>query len=298
MKLGIFSPSSLYRRVTRLGPEILRARKVGWDWRTVRQVALLGDGHLDFFLGPRIGLWRLSEEDGCWRIRFFGQDVFFDVPEGALPMRVARGILRTWRDVYWLDQYRASEVLTPGAVVFDIGASAGIFTLLASRLVGGGGRVISCEPVDGNFRCLERNLAVRKVSNVVLRPCAVGAADGELTINLSTTNPGAHSAVRASAGESVVVPMRSLDGLVAELGLERVDFIKADVEGMEPEVLRGAAGTIRRFRPCVSMSAYHLPEHRTLLPQMLHEIEPSYRCEVRKAFKGAELNFFAWVPRH
>ncbi|MCX7597987.1 MAG: FkbM family methyltransferase, partial [Armatimonadetes bacterium] len=241
MRFGIFSPSSLYRRVSRLVPEMLRARRVGWDWRTVRQVALLSHEHLDFFLGPRIGLWRLSEEDGCWRVRFFGQDVFFDVPEGALPMTVVRFILRNWRDVYWLDQYRASEVLEPGTVVLDIGASVGIFSLLASRLVGQGGKVVACEPIEANARCLEKNLATRGTRNVLLCRCGVGQTDGELSLTLSTMYPGSHSGVLLRHGSSVTVPMRSVDSLVAELALDRVDFIKADVEGMEPEVLRGAA---------------------------------------------------------
>lgn len=293
MRLGIFSVSSLYRRVTRLLPEIARARKVGWDWHTLWQIALLGHEHLDFFLAPRLGLWKMGEHSDCWSLKFFGQEVFFDVPEGALPMTVARRILHTWRDVYWLDQYRASEVLTEGMVVLDVGASAGIFTLLASRLVGPEGKVVACEPIEGNRSCLEQNLAARVVPNVVVYPSAIGASDGELTITLSTDNPGSHSAVLSNLGRTVIVPVRSVDSLVRELGLERVDFIKADVEGMEPDVLRGAADTIRRFKPCLSMSAYHLPEHRSLLPSVLHEIEPSYRCEVRKPFKGAELNFFA-----
>ncbi|HEX4047180.1 MAG TPA: FkbM family methyltransferase, partial [Elusimicrobiota bacterium] len=61
-----------------------------------------------------------------------------------------------------------------------------------------------------------------------------------------------HSIVRGS-GKSVTVPLRTVDSLVRERGLERVDFLKIDIEGAVPAALRGAAETMRRFRPLIAL---------------------------------------------
>jgi len=197
-----------------------------------------------------------------------------------------------WRDVGVLDQYDATAVLQEGMTVLDVGANTGCFTLLASRLVGTAGRVVSLEPIGENYRCLEKTIEANGLTNATPLQVAVGDRDGELEITLAEDS-GQHSAVLERSGERVLVPVRTLDSLVAELGLERVDFIKVDVEGMEPEVLHGARETIRRFRPHLAVGAYHLPEHRELLPHIVREIDPDYHVEIKCMARGLEEEMFA-----
>ena len=59
--------------------------------------------------------------------------------------------------------------------------------------------------------------------------------------------------------------------LVEELKLDRVDFIKFDIEGAEHQALRGARETLRRLRPRLAMSAYHLPDDARTLPAEVRE---------------------------
>jgi hypothetical protein len=73
------------------------------------------------------------------------------------------------------------------------------------------------------------------------------------------------------------VPLTTIDNLVAELALERVDFIKMDIEGAELNAIRGAAQTIRRFRPRLAIAVYHAVEHPELIPKLVREINRSYR---------------------
>jgi hypothetical protein len=63
------------------------------------------------------------------------------------------------------------------------------------------------------------------------------------------------SAVYRSGGRPIEVPMRSIDSLCEELVLKDVRFVKIDVEGFEPQVLRGMARLLRRDRPVIVFEA-------------------------------------------
>ena len=75
------------------------------------------------------------------------------------------------------------------------------------------------------------------------------------------------------------VPMTTIDETVRELGLPSVDFVKMDVEGAEPLALRGAAESIARFRPRLSLCTYHDTEHPRLLREMVSAMYPGYSFE-------------------
>jgi FkbM family methyltransferase len=239
-----------------------------------------------------LGLVKVSERDGKTLVRLPGVQLYVSRMEGSKLEGATRDAVEQWRQAAWFDKCDAAKVLKPGMVVLDLGACYGAFTIVASRLVGPEGKVIAVKPVEDNLRALQDNTAVNALANVLPVRAAIGDHDGELTIHLGPA-VGAHSAVMHSGGEEVRVPMRSVDSLVAELGLERVDLIKADVEGMEPDFLRGAAETIRRFRPHIVAAAYHFPEHRELLPTLLGEIDPHYDVTVCEVCQGSELDMYA-----
>jgi FkbM family methyltransferase len=162
--------------------------------------------------------------------------------------------------------------------------------------VGPAGRVIAVEPVAENQACLRRTIDANRLSNVTLVDAAAGEQDGVLTLSLSDGCPGAHSAVLQRGGPHREVPLTAIDSLVARLSLDRVDFMKVDVEGYEPQVIQGARRTLGRFRPTVVAATYHLPEHRALLPAVAAELlGDGYRIQVRRAAPAVEPELFA-VP--
>jgi hypothetical protein len=75
------------------------------------------------------------------------------------------------------------------------------------------------------------------------------------------------------------VPLTTIDHLVEELKLDRVDFIKMDIEGSEYRALEGARNTIARFHPRLAIAAYHLPTDNQSIPQLVQSIWPGYRME-------------------
>ncbi len=135
-----------------------------------------------------------------------------------------------------------------GDVVVDVGANIGSHTLAFAKAVGDSGEVVALEPQRIPFQMLSGNVALNGLCNVRVLQQGAGDRSGRAMVPLvSGKDPHNWGAVslgdEGSPGETVdVVPV---DGL----GLRSCRLIKIDVEGMEPQVIRGAANAIRRFQP-------------------------------------------------
>ena len=137
--------------------------------------------------------------------------------------------------------------LRPGMLVVEAGANIGVHTVELSRLAGPTGSVVAFEPQRIVFQTLCANLALNSCANVHAYQAAIGDHVGEITVPFhapdSFVNFGGVSLVGATQGERV--PLRTIDSF----GLPACHLLKLDIEGMEVEALRGAAETIRQFRP-------------------------------------------------
>ena len=150
-----------------------------------------------------------------------------------------------------------TRLVPPASVVFDVGAHAGQYTKLFARAAAEG-RVYAVEPGSYARSILRSVVWLHGLANVVVLTMALGAVSGLGTLTLPVKRRGslgfglAHLGApqgrwRAVAQE--LVALSTIDAVVAALGLDRVDFIKADVEGWEVRLLHGGADTLRRFRP-------------------------------------------------
>jgi FkbM family methyltransferase len=146
------------------------------------------------------------------------------------------------------------ELARRSQVILDIGANIGYFTLLAARYVPEGGRVVAVEPDRRNADLLSESVALNGYVNVDIERIAIGDASGSATIFRDRRNRGGTSLFASNIAEplgSDVVPMTTVDQLVEEKSLERVDLIKIDVQGAEGLVLEGARTTLERWHPTV-----------------------------------------------
>lgn len=135
----------------------------------------------------------------------------------------------------------------PDAVVVDGGAHIGVITLLLSSLVPQG-TVHAFEPTPSTLAYLEQNIAAGGATNVRVTAAALGRSDGKISLDPSDAYPaGAH--VRDDGEGTCLVPAVTLDSWATSEGIERLDLLKLDVEGLELAVLAGAARTLARFRP-------------------------------------------------
>jgi FkbM family methyltransferase len=153
------------------------------------------------------------------------------------------------------------HLLRPEMVVLDVGANQGEATLLVAKRVGRG-NVLAFEPVPALYAQLQRNIALNQFQNVVALPCALAAQPGLMPMYTSmdvdihaSWNEGLASLYRSGYRDTPTgeVQVDTLDAVVARLNLQRVDVIKIDVEGAEPQVVRGGLETLKHYRPKLVM---------------------------------------------
>jgi FkbM family methyltransferase len=147
-----------------------------------------------------------------------------------------------------------TRLVSPGAVVFDVGANIGAHTLTLSRLVGAQGRVIAIEPCPPVLNKLHKNLNDNQVRNVTVLP--IGASNQSGTAQLfwrdNDTNEGqATFWPNEATNVQYEVGTATLDELVREQQLPTVNLIKIDVQGAEFQVLQGAQQTLHTFKPAL-----------------------------------------------
>lgn len=131
----------------------------------------------------------------------------------------------------------------PGETVVDVGTYYGRYTLMASQYVGDSGLVVGVEADSNNYSITKKNLENNNVKNAVMLWSA--ASDHEGTIKLyKTERPGTPSIVWDERSNYETVPCKTLDSLLQESGVRKVDWLKIDVEGAELMVLKGSQRTM------------------------------------------------------
>lgn len=149
-----------------------------------------------------------------------------------------------------------SRVLSQGMTFVDAGANDGLYTLFAAKRVGAAGRVLSFEPSQREFDRLKENIEQNRIENVRAFQVALAEKDGTAELKIAD---GSHHGqntlgdfmhpVNLLRTEPVI--LRTLDGILKEQGVDRVDVMKLDVEGAEMRVLEGAGTVLRDLRPTI-----------------------------------------------
>lgn len=211
----------------------------------------------------------------------------------------------TERDVYWTGDYADREIrelarmLPPDPVVLDVGANIGFFTVGLAHAAGA--RVYAFEPMPRNVERLRENVDGNGfAARVVVTQTALGDAPGELWLapepgGASTGNAGPSSPDAAGA---VRVRVRTLDHVAADLGIQRCDLVKVDVEGAELAVLRGGAELLRRSRPLiyVELNPYWMAQ-LGWAERDLFELVGPWGYELRRRRLSGSLENVLLIPR-
>jgi FkbM family methyltransferase len=185
---------------------------------------------------------------------------------------------------------RGDMGVQPGDIVLDCGAHIGLFTRQALEM--GASTVVAVEISPRNIECLKRNFADEIESRrVIVYPKGVWHQDDLLTLYTSRKNSAGDSVVITGkrSSDAVQVRLTTIDKLVNELNLARIDFIKMDIKGSAPQALQGAKATLSRHLPQLAISTEEYEDHPDRIAKVISSFNLGYEplcgtCTVRPGY--------------
>jgi FkbM family methyltransferase len=192
-------------------------------WRFVR----------NFYRGGRLYSFRV------------GRGLYFDYPlDSAIGSHLFAGGFEPAELAFFGAQ------LKPGQIVLDVGANAGLYTLIAAQVVGERGHVYAFEPGRDALALLRHNVKINGLSNVTIIESAVSNETGEASFGVATDSAMSSLAATDRSDQQIAawttVSTIRIDDAIAKYQIPRVDFIKVDVEGAERLVFEGAGNLLAR----------------------------------------------------
>lgn len=164
-----------------------------------------------------------------------------------------------YRSLFWhkvherVESELLSLLLREDDVFFDIGANIGWYTTLAAQILKNG-KVYAFEPIDEVANAIHFNSNNNGLTNILVEKIALADFNGATNINFNKENWGLSSLKVDNAGEEKIsITVKRLDDFVRENKIEKITFIKCDIEGAEYLFLKGAILSLKKFSPVILM---------------------------------------------
>lgn len=178
--------------------------------------------------------------------------------------------------------------LTAGSTVLDCGANFGTFSAYAASK---GCKCYAFEPTP-ELQPVLREYADLYPGRIIPVESALSNQNGTAMLHVSNYSCGANSLLdRVHTNKNIVVSTVTIDSFVEQNQLNKVDFIKADIEGAERMMLEGAQGTLAKYAPKLSLCTYHFPDDKEVLTELILKANPKYKIEYHWE------KLYAYVPQ-
>jgi len=140
------------------------------------------------------------------------------------------------------------NLIKPHMIVFDVGANFGYYTALTAARLNRDGHVHAFEPTFNYRQRLLGNLVANRLeSRVTVHPFALSNIEGEADIRIGNSSATMHAVGEYGSVERIA--LKKLDDFVCSQKIDRIDMIKVDIDGHEPQFIEGSRNAISRFRP-------------------------------------------------
>lgn len=183
--------------------------------------------------------------------------------ESLMKIQSRMRLLRNTRIGYVGDEINLK--VESGDVVIDAGAWIGDFSAYAF------------EPTQTIYEVLSKTAEMNGKDRFHPVKKGLGDKQTEGALSISNSNSCANSIVLFKSEETEDIELTTIDVFVAENKLTNVDFIKADIEGFERNMLIGATETLKRFAPKLAICTYHLPDDPQVLEKIVLDANPNYK---------------------
>ena len=178
---------------------------------------------------------------------------------------------------YFFERENVRICPEPGDHVIDAGSLFGDTALAFATAIGERGRVYSFDPLASHSEITVHNIVQNGLEGRIrFFPVALGSFDNEIegpVMSGLEANPG----YSLETVDKERLPIRTIDTFLSAGTVPRVDFLKMDVEGSELEALRGAEGTLRRYKPKLAISVYHKFSDLFEIPFFIEKLGLGYR---------------------
>lgn len=196
-------------------------------------------------------------------VNILGYELYFDLWENETLSNIIRDNgYYSKHDINILSTY-----LKNGGYFIDVGANIGWYTIIASKLIGDNGKVITFEPEPNNCRILNKNIHNNGCDNININTLGLGDESGIVPFYLNPENFGDHSisstthlrCFNPKDPKEIKVSMIRLDTYLDIDEFKKVGLIKLDVQGSEAKALRGMARLLEKYKPPILME--YSPAH-------------------------------------
>ena len=214
--------------------------------------------------------------------------------------QITKGLFSNYFETQQVNIY--SKIVKPGMIVVDAGANIGLYSLIASKIVGREGKVISFEPSKETYHRLQKNIALNKIFNILTENKGLGDNLNEKLVLRQDVGYGDAERYLLPMNEEPIITLKNvneikiaeeisivtLDNYLTKINQSKIDFLKIDTEGFEYYILRGAKQTlINNPEIIILMECTALGTARARTSQM----------EVFKFLNNINMNIYYWNPK-
>ena len=191
-----------------------------------------------------------------------------------------------------------------GMIIFDVGANIGDTALRFAKLTGETGQVYSFEPDSVNYKKLRLNIENNSFKNIHTYNIGLGSKNSiEKLYRVNPENKGMNRIMTSenSSSEFTEINIRTIDDIVNESSIKRVDLLKIDVEGFEFEVLNGAKTILQKFKPVlfIEIDEQNLKQNNTTPKNLFNFlISAGYTITIAQRQQIISGNESNWINAH
>jgi FkbM family methyltransferase len=203
-------------------------------------------------------------------LKLLGEEKYLFFMASSFQRLYATGRLgKDYQDIYFLKKF-----VRAGDTCIDIGAHLGYYTFELSRLVGKQGKVVAVEPVGKFYNVLSSMISARKIQNIELHKVALGGEGKVVEIGIPMVNKQkkfGYARIRELSEHLEYVESETVSNVKGDelfAPLEKIDFIKCDVEGAEVGVFKSMPNLISIHKPALLLELADKSE-RIKMMQML-----------------------------